>query len=702
MPTMVDAQSPSGSLIGYWIKGTSILVLGMALAVMAGWYLQSPMLVQLNPHWASMKFNNALCLALEAGWLLMVFREGPVWTRMRVGATLVILGVSILTGLEYLADVSFGIDELFVRDFIPVQTSTLGRMSPITTVCHLMLGGFLAVNTFQWAKALRRIGNFLPPLSLALSCIAIMGYTLHIEAGYGWGNLTKMAFHTAVAIFLLSLSAITQSLSNSKGGGRVSESWRLAPLILAGWFLVGMLGVTMGTHAQATLASQTQRDGELLKRISELEVQSTKAALDRFADRETRRERYGLTVDSLDMRHYFSGIPQLLSIRFPDGSVSGNPDRSKPSADGALYNYNSAGFEFALDLARFIPLAGKSGKENGLLSFPPDGENMQPGKGKYSFRLEGSQVVLDFSESVRSQEDIDNRLYFIVALAALVLAVFSAIALRTAGLADARANALTSANGNLESNARELERSNTDLEQFVFVASHDLQTPLRHVGGFTKLLMERPDFPADPAAREYGKFILEGVERMQNLITGLLELSRVEKTPPVPQRIELRDLIMKAIRNLGPELTQCGGTVELPESLPAVSGNLLRLSQLFENLLQNSIKYRSAERPLRVTVSAGYAPDLLWLRLEDSGMGIKPEYREKVFQLFQRLHNQGAIKGTGIGLTLCRRIMEQHGGRMHLEDSRLGGIAVVLEFPLRLPRDSAASPGPTPMEAHAA
>jgi hypothetical protein len=182
-------QSPAGSSAAYWIQGTSALVLAITLLVM------------------------------EAAWFLSAFRGEPVLTR--AVAALVILTFAGLTGLEYPTGASLGIDEQFVRNFLPVQTSSLGRMSPITLVCHLLLGGYLAVNSFQRARALLWIGNFLPSLSLVLSCIAILGYTLHIEAGYGWGILTKMAFHTAVALFLLSLSAFIHSFSKAKRGACV-------------------------------------------------------------------------------------------------------------------------------------------------------------------------------------------------------------------------------------------------------------------------------------------------------------------------------------------------------------------------------------------------------------------------------------------------------------------------------------------------
>lgn len=276
---------------------------------------------------------------------------------------------------------------------------------------------------------------------------------------------------------------------------------------------------------------------------------------------------------------------------------------------------------------------------------------------------------------------MNHRAYFVITITGLLLAAFTWFALNLSAKAEAKANEAFTANLQLGEFTKDLERSNSDLEQFVFIASHDLQTPLRHISGFVKLLLENPEIQKDIRSREYGRFIAEAVDRMQKLITGVLELSRVEKVPQAAQSIDLGDLFARNIRNLEPDLNAVDGKVEVLPGLPVIKGNAIRLSQLFDNLLMNSIKYRNKSKPLLVRISAHQAKQKWIVKIEDNGLGIKPEYREKVFQMFQRLHNQSDIKGTGIGLSLCRRIVEQHRGQIKMEDSSLGGVAVYIEFP---------------------
>ncbi len=214
---------------------------------------------------------------------------------------------------------------------------------------------------------------------------------------------------------------------------------------------------------------------------------------------------------------------------------------------------------------------------------------------------------------------------------------------------------------------RELARSHAELQQFAYVASHDLQEPLRMVAGYTRLLARRYLGKLDDEADEFIQFIVDGVTRMQALINDLLQYSRIESHgtsfEPVPSATALE----WALSNLEAAIKESGATVEASH-LPTVNADPTQLGQLFQNLIGNGIKFRE-ERPPEVRVEARHNGREWVFSVSDNGIGIEPQYRERVFEIFQRLHTQEHYDGTGIGLAICRRIVERHGGRIWVESA---------------------------------
>jgi PAS domain S-box-containing protein len=217
---------------------------------------------------------------------------------------------------------------------------------------------------------------------------------------------------------------------------------------------------------------------------------------------------------------------------------------------------------------------------------------------------------------------------------------------------------------------RELNRSNEELRQFAYVASHDLQEPLRMVTGFMQLLARRYAGQLDPDAEDFIAFALDGAKRMQQLIEDLLTYSSVGNTPRDVARTSSEAALRKALRNLQPAIDESGATVT-HDSLPDVLSNGGQMIQLFQNLVGNAIKYRRTAIP-QVHISAVRQEPNEWLfAVHDNGLGIEAQYFEKIFGLFQRLHSGGEFSGTGIGLSICKKIVEKHGGTISVE-SELG------------------------------
>ncbi len=225
-------------------------------------------------------------------------------------------------------------------------------------------------------------------------------------------------------------------------------------------------------------------------------------------------------------------------------------------------------------------------------------------------------------------------------------------------------SALQESENRARQTAEDLARSNRDLEQFAYVASHDLQEPLRMVSGFMDLLEDRYAGQLDVRGREYVHFALEGAQRAQRLVADLLQYSRAGRDEQL-QTTDAQAALAEALANLRTAIDETGATVT-HDPLPVVQADPTRLVQLLQNLIANAIKFRRDEPP-RVHVAAS-ARDGQWLfAVQDNGIGIPPDQYERIFLIFQRLHLRETYPGTGVGLAICKRIVERHGGRIWVE-----------------------------------
>ncbi|WP_298459679.1 ATP-binding protein [uncultured Cellulomonas sp.] len=218
----------------------------------------------------------------------------------------------------------------------------------------------------------------------------------------------------------------------------------------------------------------------------------------------------------------------------------------------------------------------------------------------------------------------------------------------------------------LTEQAEELQRSNRDLEQFAYVASHDLQEPLRKVASFTQLLQKRYGGQMDERADQYIEFAVDGAKRMQRLIQDLLGFSRVGRMSGQTVDVDMADALAEAVSNLDEAVAESGATITHGD-LPVVRGERPLLVQLLQNLVGNAVKFRAPDRAPQVRVTAWRSDDAWQFECRDNGIGIDEQYAERVFVIFQRLHAKDAYEGTGIGLSLCKKIVEYHGGHIWLE-----------------------------------
>jgi len=224
-----------------------------------------------------------------------------------------------------------------------------------------------------------------------------------------------------------------------------------------------------------------------------------------------------------------------------------------------------------------------------------------------------------------------------------------------------------------------LERSNAELEQLAYVASHDMQEPLRMIASYLQLVAQRYQGRLDAEADEFIGYAVDGAKRMQALINDLLTYSRVNTKARPFQPADCRRIVDIALGNLRLAIEESGARVRIGE-LPVVMGDATQLTQLFQNLIGNAIKFQRSE-PAEVQVSAERTTEGWMFSVRDNGIGIAPEYYERIFVLFQRLHGRREYEGTGIGLALCKKIVERHGGHIGVASEEGRGSTFFFTLP---------------------
>ncbi|MFB6888907.1 ATP-binding protein [Kitasatospora sp. NPDC056327] len=250
----------------------------------------------------------------------------------------------------------------------------------------------------------------------------------------------------------------------------------------------------------------------------------------------------------------------------------------------------------------------------------------------------------------------------------------------------------------LDAQAADLQRSNAELEQFAYVASHDLQEPLRKVSSFTQLLQRRYGGQLDERADQYIGFAVDGANRMQVLINDLLDFSRVGRVLNTSDEVDLEETLERTLDALSVSVQEAGADIT-HDPLPAVVADPTQMGVLFQNLIGNAVKFRRPGEQPHIHVSARREGPLWHFAVTDDGIGIAPEFADKVFVIFQRLHTKEAFGGSGIGLAMCRKIVEFHGGTITVDPNHRDGTRMVFTLAAEPQHGAAASTLPEAVRA---
>ena len=230
----------------------------------------------------------------------------------------------------------------------------------------------------------------------------------------------------------------------------------------------------------------------------------------------------------------------------------------------------------------------------------------------------------------------------------------------------------------------ELARSNAELEQFAYVASHDLQEPLRMIASYLQLLQRKYQGELDDKADKYIYFAVDGASRMQSLINDLLEFSRVTTKAREFEPADCEFILNQVLSDLEVSIKENEATISY-DSLPEIMADYTQLAQVFQNLISNAIKFRSKEAP-KIHISAEKEGNQWLFSVQDNGIGIDPKYSERIFEVFKRLHKREEYPGTGIGLSICKKIVERHGGHIWVESELGKGSTFYFTLPVN-PRE---------------
>ncbi|MFC8828489.1 ATP-binding protein [Streptomyces sp. NPDC057137] len=508
----------------------------------------------------------------------------------------------------------------------------------------------------------------------------------------------------------------------------------LRRLTVQGWFLLAVaalcaMTLVAGAVAAATLARTTETGDHLIDEVSPARTQAFRlqAAL---LDQETGVRGYQLTRDEDLLEPYRRGLTDETAARERLADLVDGLDR--PVAD--LRAVDRAAREWRTEFAD-PALAGASGDDATSVT-----------EAKQAF--DRVRAALDAQQEHLGQEQRDARAAFAGArtdrdralIAALVAFLLTGVAItvlvhftvvrpldtvRTAsrrvadgdfdhaipahGPADLRTLAaavegmrlrvvseLATSRSNegelarqaaeLDASAVELRRSNAELEQFAYVASHDLQEPLRKVASFCQLLEKRYGDQLDDRATQYIGFAVDGAKRMQVLINDLLTFSRVGRVQDAQVPVALDAALDRAVRNLSVTIEESGAVIERPAELPEVVGDPTLLTMLWQNLVGNAVKFRRPDREPRISIAVDRVEgaDSWTFTVTDNGIGIAEEFAEKVFVIFQRLHARDAYAGTGIGLSLCKKVVEHSGGHIWIDTTHTDGTRIAFTLPAEL------------------
>ena len=642
----------------------SAITLILGTLAMIGWFMDIRSLASFVPGYIPIAPDAALAFILLGGAWYLYSRAPSRWfTRIYLLFSVFSISlIALLNLIQFLTGANVGIEEYFTREVLAIDPGTYGAgpMSPIAAASFLLICAAMVLLLFAPGHRAAGLSSGLASVVVLVGLVVLLGYLYGTPQLYGEGY-RYVALPAGVMFVFLGTGLIAAAgpehfplrlLVGPSIRALLMRSFLLVifvVILIEGTFrgLFSLLGLTMALRAAMSALIALAIASIVISQISRV----VGGAMDR-AEAERKRAEQALLKSE---QHYRSLFENMLDgfayckMLFDD---SGHP------VDFVYLEVNSA-FERLTGLKNVI---GKKVTEviPGIKESYPEvfgiyGRVALTGMPE-KFEIDFKPLEAWFSISVYSTE----REYF--------AAVFDNITERKR------------AEEELKKRTEELARSNAELEQFIYIASHYLQEPLRTVSNFSQLLAKRYKGELDAKADQFIGFIVDGTTRMQEMIDDLLEYSRVStKTKPF-EPTDCEAVFDQALANVKEAVEESDALVT-HDPLPTVMADASQMVQLFQNLLSNAIKFRK-EKP-NITVSAVQRGNEWLFSVKDNGIGIAPEFMEHIFKMFEREHASAEYPGTGVGLAICKKIVERHGGRIWVESEIGKGSTFYFTIPAK-------------------
>ena len=635
--------------------------IAIAAVVLLGWLIDAHVLRAFSTGAVAMKTNAAVGVVMAGVAVLLKVGAPPRRRRLTgdgLGLACIVLGLATLA--EYATGWQPGIDELlFSEALTAVRTSSPNRMAASAALCLILLGAAVVL----LGRGLRRtaVAQCLAGVVGVLGVLALAGYGFGSSLLYQWRRSTAAAIPAGIAFLLLGSAVVVAgrgpplSVLTSRGpGGTLAR--RLLPLIVViplgvglllhvggeqGWADVGLQTALAALVTIVLLASLTLAIGLRLDRVdaaraaATAELQAVNAGLEREVQARTAALRDSEELFRGAAESMFDPFAIMVAVRDETGTII---DFEYQFANASAAGYFDPDDVAGRGLLELFPFHRDIGLFDAYVRLVDTGEPLTWESWWATLPGENQPRAFD-TRATRFGDSVTYTWRDVTARERLSAA--------------------------LQAKTTDLERSNRDLEQFAYVASHDLQEPLRMVSSYTSLLAEDLGDRLDDDTRRHLDYAHDGAKRMHQLVHDLLRYSRVGRADTSHQRVDCDQLVETVTVDLQEAILAAGATVT-HDWLPTVTGVPTELRQLLTNLVGNAVKFRGDE-PVHVHVSAARDGPMWQFSVADNGIGIDPGKAERIFEVFKRLHPRGSYPGTGIGLAICKKVVEQHGGRIWVE-----------------------------------
>ncbi len=622
-----------------------------SIIVLAGWIFGIDEIKTVFPPGPNMMVNTALVIFFS-GISLLLFITGKIKPLAIFFAVLVFL-TGCISLSEYLFSWNAGIDELFIKDLNTAPGMYPGRMSPITATASILLGISLLTYSIKNTIALR-LSEFSAIGILLISFTSLIGYLYESTHLYQVAHFSSIAVNTAISLMLLSLALLISrpgkgfiAAFNKKTNAARIGSREVPALIivtvLVGWLQLklqeeGLFDSKFGVSVMIITFAITfffiTWSGT--KRLNRLEYERKNSALKILNNEKRFRQAFGFIGDNV-WEHDFTTGKTIFADTLQE--LTGYPNSELSDKVSLWWDNTHPDDRWMLEEADKNYRAGSISSHNS----------------EYRIYHKDGSIKWVLDRGVVIEKDIKGK-------PLKIIGTHTDISPRRK-----YELALKNVNETLEKRTAELTASNKELEQFAYIASHDLQEPLRMVSSFLQLLKKKYDNQLDETADKYIQIAVDGADRMKILINDLLNYSRLSTNKDVLLRVDLNKSIKNVLNSYQQLITEERATLII-ERLPVITGNASQMEQLFQNLVGNALKYRSAE-PLHIEISCRENEKEWTFQIKDNGIGLSNNYSEKIFEIFQRLHTKKEYSGTGIGLAICKKIVEGHGGHIGVDST---------------------------------